>query len=87
MAKRRADGEGCVRQRLDGRWEGYTPKQTAELLGVSYGAVDDALMRMREAASIDDQIDRLDQLGVPLPVTERLASEVRYAVESARDPS
>jgi predicted transcriptional regulator len=50
------------------RWEGFSPKQTAEILGCSHARVSDALLRLREAASMDDQIDRIDQLIVPLAV-------------------
>jgi predicted transcriptional regulator len=50
------------------RWEGFTPKETAEILGCSHAAVDSALLRMREAASMDEQLDRLDTLIVPLAI-------------------
>lgn len=50
------------------RWEGFSPKETAEILGCSHGRVDAALLRMREAASIDEQLDRIDQTLVPLAV-------------------
>lgn len=50
------------------RWEGFSPKETAELLGVSASSVDKALLRMRKAASMDSQMDRIDQIIVPLAV-------------------
>lgn len=50
------------------RWEGYGPRETAEILGCSFDKVDAALLRMREAASIEDQLIRLDNLIVPLAV-------------------
>ena len=50
------------------RWEGFSPKETAEILGCSGARVDDALLRLRNAASMDEQIDRIDQLIVPLAV-------------------
>lgn len=50
------------------RWQGFSPKETAEILGCSGARVDDALLRLRQAASMDDQIDRIDQLIVPLAV-------------------
>jgi hypothetical protein len=50
------------------RWEGFTPKETAEILGCSHGRVDNALLRMRESAELDDQIKRIEQQIVPLAV-------------------
>ncbi len=50
------------------RWEGFSPKETAEILGCSHGRVDAALLRLREASSMDAQIDRIDQALVPLAV-------------------
>lgn len=50
------------------RWEGYGPRESAEILGCSFDKVDAALLRMREAASIEDQLIRLDTLIVPLAV-------------------
>lgn len=50
------------------RWEGYGPRETAEILGCSFDKVDAALLRMREAATIEDQLIRLDNLIVPLAV-------------------
>jgi hypothetical protein len=50
------------------RWEGFSPKQTAEILGCSHARISDALLRLREAASMDEQITRIDQLIVPLAV-------------------
>lgn len=48
------------------RWEGFKPKETAEILGASIDQVEWALKQMREDASIDSQLDRLDQIIVPL---------------------
>lgn len=50
------------------RWEGFGPDETARILGVSRGTVDLALMQMRKAASLDDEIKRVDELIVPIAV-------------------
>jgi hypothetical protein len=50
------------------RWEGLSPSETADALGVSHDRVTAALSRMRAAASMDDQLQRLDQIAVPLAV-------------------
>lgn len=50
------------------RYEGFTPKQTAELLGASPHQVTYALKQVRKDATIDEQIRRLDQVVVPLAV-------------------
>lgn len=50
------------------RWEGLSPADTAKVLGVSTASVDKALLRMRKMAAMDDQINRIDQIIVPLAV-------------------
>jgi predicted transcriptional regulator len=50
------------------RWQGFTPKETAEILGVSHQAVGSALATARKDATIGDQIDRIEKIGVPLAV-------------------
>jgi hypothetical protein len=50
------------------RWQGFGPKESAEILGVSQQAVTGALTIARRDASIGDQIDRIEKVGVPLAV-------------------
>lgn len=50
------------------RWEGFSPTETAKILGVSQGSVERALLQLRKDASLDEQIKRIDQLVVPLAV-------------------
>jgi predicted transcriptional regulator len=50
------------------RWEGFSPTETAQVLGVSINRVRNALSEMRKTAAIDQQLDRLDQIAVPLAV-------------------
>jgi hypothetical protein len=50
------------------RWEGFGPRESAEILGTTQGTVEKALMSLRKDASLDDQIKRVDQLIVPLAV-------------------
>lgn len=50
------------------RYEGFSPKQTAELLGATPHQVTYALKQVRKDATIDAQITRLDQVVVPLAV-------------------
>ena len=50
------------------RWEGFTPKETAEILGASIYQVEWALSQIRADASIDDQLTRLDSVAVPLAI-------------------
>jgi hypothetical protein len=50
------------------RWQGFSSKQSAEVLGVSHQAVTGALMIARKDAGIGDQIDRIEKMGVPLAV-------------------
>lgn len=50
------------------RWEGFNPRDTARVLGVSEGVVNHALLQLRKDASLDDQITRVDTLIVPLAV-------------------
>lgn len=48
------------------RYEGFSPKEIAELLGVSHQQVTYALTAIREDASLDEQVQRLNQVAVPL---------------------
>lgn len=48
------------------RWEGFSPKETAEVLGCSWQAVTRALLQVRKDAGLDDQIKRLNDIAVPL---------------------
>lgn len=50
------------------RWEGFSPTETAQTLGVSINRVRNALSELRKTAAIDHQLDRLDQIAVPLAV-------------------
>jgi hypothetical protein len=50
------------------RYEGFTPKDTAEILGVGIQRVTTALTDLRADAKIEDQIARIDDLVVPLAV-------------------
>lgn len=50
------------------RWEGFGPLETAQVLGVSLGRVRNALNELRRSASLDKELDRLDQIAVPLAV-------------------
>lgn len=48
------------------RYEGFTPKEIAELLGVSHQQVTYALLSLRKDADLDNQVSRLNQIAVPL---------------------
>jgi hypothetical protein len=50
------------------RWEGFSPRDTARILGISQGVVELALLQLRKDASLDDQIARIDQAIIPLAV-------------------
>ena len=50
------------------RFEGFNPQETSEILGVTAGVVRGALMSLRKHAAMDDQINKLDELIVPLAV-------------------
>jgi predicted transcriptional regulator len=50
------------------RWEGFSPRDTARILGVSEAVVSHALLQLRKDASLDEQITRIDTLIVPLAV-------------------
>jgi len=50
------------------RWEGFSPRDTARILGISQGTVETALLHLRKDASLDDQINRIDQAIIPLAV-------------------
>jgi hypothetical protein len=50
------------------RWEGFGPKDTAEVLGVTQAQVDWALTQMRVDASMDDQLNKLDNVVIPLAI-------------------
>lgn len=48
------------------RYEGFAPKEIAELLGVSHQQVTRALLAVRKDADLDAQVQRLNQIAVPL---------------------
>lgn len=48
------------------RFEGFSPHQIAELLGVSHQQVTYALTAIRKDADIDQQVRRLNEIAVPL---------------------
>jgi hypothetical protein len=50
------------------RMEGFSPQESAKILGVSFGQVTWALKQVRKDASIPEQLDRLDKIGVALAV-------------------
>lgn len=50
------------------RWEGFSPTETAQMLGVGIGQVRNALNELRKSATMDAELDRLDQIAVPLAV-------------------
>lgn len=54
------------------RWQGFTPKQSAEILGCSQQAVVGALTIARKDSTISEQIDRIEKLGIPLAVDNAL---------------
>lgn len=48
------------------RYEGFTPRETAELLGVSHQQVTYALTAIRKDADMEQQVRRLNEIAVPL---------------------
>jgi len=54
------------------RMQGFTPKQTADILGCTYQQVTHALTTIRKNCNQTDQLLRLDQIGIPLAVDNAL---------------
>lgn len=50
------------------RMQNFSPRETAEILGCSYQQVTGALMTIRKNADTSAQLNRLDQIGIPLAV-------------------
>lgn len=48
------------------RYQGFTPKETAEILGCSWQQVTYALTVIRKDADLDAQVSRLNNIAVPL---------------------
>lgn len=48
------------------RWEGFTPRETAEILGCAWQSVTYALTQIRRDADLDAQVERLHKVVVPL---------------------
>jgi hypothetical protein len=54
------------------RLEGFSPADTAQILGVSRQQISAALKWVRENADMPSQLERLDKIGIPLAVDNAL---------------
>ena len=57
------------------RWEDFTPKETADILGTTVGEVKAALRKMRDQAELDDHIKTIDHEILPIAI-DNLAQAV-----------